>query len=1087
MHSSSAGMDLSQQIDAISVPQSDPRPQQPSERVEPTGVQNNAPGLDFTHPLLSTSSGGGGVMFSPLAVVDPSPTVSLLGRRVEAAGRRVQAIQARRFGTGAFVSDEPVVPEPEPAFDASIDEGVSYARDDSSLEEAVALARAERIARSARQHAEAERQLRLLTTQAPDGTATEEQDLTTSPAPTPARATEQHEAASPVQQMLMPAVEKVQHTLDAQMERFQKAQLDNLQKTIDVLVTQMETGERSLRRTKQTLPTPVVEETPSEALAKSEAAPTDTRTGTGNGAAVKVSDMKPTAPSPSPRPNQPPPGRLLESEAEAESRPEPKLEPQPEPEEEEIEEEDELECLPSSPVIPALDVKNMRWSPQTGLEPASAPAVPADNGRDVWDLPGGQIRREAEQTSPTLGDVRRSGGEDRFYGEPEPEPELEESQQSLTRRSSATSAASELSEAGQVTAKLIATATFRATVVTTETPETSLLPLDSPGHVQSESRLRSQPDLSAGPEDRDVLSNADREDEAAVAAEDAAIEAAAEAAAAAEAQAAQEEEVTRMKNLVATRRAKAAEKKAKRIAIEAEAQAEQQRAEEARAREEEEAAAAKQEEEEAAAAAKMKAEEEEAATAAAAKAKQEEEEAAAAAAKMKAEEAAAVAAKAKEEEEEAATAAAAKAKQEEEEAAAAAAKVKAEQQRAVEARAWGEEEPAVAAAAAAEPQQRRWLQKMAEKKAAAEQEPTGGFSMSMYRTNTAVSTDVTQDMMMLAEEEAAGDAGTSNSMNDELETTTQPMTPGSPAEEDALAAIDAMSDGLDMESDTADDVIGNDPSGMPLVPAAVAAAPAPAALAIGGRIPERYKLQQQGEEAGVRDSSSSTLQGLERLDELHISQSPAPLRTNATTTATAAPAATAAAAAAAGDGGGDGGVGAVIGGRYSYSPPSTEAATTTLEQLEAQHPDKFKKAVAVARTSATLCRTALRRQEKVVARAEETPAVEREDLALALLAAAEVTAYGLASMEEALEGSSHASVRSALSAKLDTMRNDLDAVEAALGALEDQGVAAATPPRGAQSSRSRVSTASTDWDEMSTPRQVGAFAGVQLPATPRYE
>jgi hypothetical protein len=143
--------------------------------------------------------------------------------------------------------------------------------------------------------------------------------------------------------------------------------------------------------------------------------------------------------------------------------------------------------------------------------------------------------------------------------------------------------------------------------------------------------------------------------------------------------------------------------------------------------------------------------------------------------------------------------------------------------------------------------------------------------------------------------------------------------------------------------------------------------------------------------------------------------------------------------------------------------------------------------VAVARTSATLCRTALRRQEKAVVKAEETPAAEREGMALALLAAAEVTAYGLASMEEAVEGSSHASVRSALSAKLDTMRNDMDAVEAALGALEGQGVAAATPPRGAQSSRSRMSTASTDWDEMSTPRQVGAFAGVQLPATPRYE
>ena len=63
------------------------------------------------------------------------------------------------------------------------------------------------------------------------------------------------------------------------------------------------------------------------------------------------------------------------------------------------------------PAIPELDVKNMRWSPEVGLEPASAPTVPPDEKRDVWDLPGGQIRRGPEEMPPTVGDAHRSGEE----------------------------------------------------------------------------------------------------------------------------------------------------------------------------------------------------------------------------------------------------------------------------------------------------------------------------------------------------------------------------------------------------------------------------------------------------------------------------------------------------------------------------------------------------------------------------------------------------------------------------------------------------------------------------------------------------
>ena len=97
----------------------------------------------------------------------------------------------------------------------------------------------------------------------------------------------------------------------------------------------------------------------------------------------------------------------------------------------------------------------------------------------------------------------------------------------------------------------------------------------------------------------------------------------------------------------------------------------------------------------------------------------------------------------------------------------------------------------------------------------------------------------------------------------------------------------------------------------------------------------------------------------------------------------------------------------------------------------------------------------------------------------ALLIAAEITAYGLVSMQEAIAGSSHASVRSALNAKHKTMSDDMHAVETALASMEAEARGLSTPQR------SRASTASTDWDEMSTPRQVEAFAGVLLPGSPR--
>ena len=170
----------------------------------------------------------------------------------------------------------------------------------------------------------------------------------------------------------------------------------------------------------------------------------------------------------------------------------------------------------------------------------------------------------------------------------------------------------------------------------------------------------------------------------------------------------------------------------------------------------------------------------------------------------------------------------------------------------------------------------------------------------------------------------------------------------------------------------------------------------------------------------------------------------------------------------------------------SYWPATTEAAASAIREFETQT-DKFKKAVIVARTSATMCRKSLRQYMAITADAPGGAGTDgdhfneeaRAQVLSALLTAAEITAYGLASMQEAIAGSSHASVRSALNAKHKTMSDDMHAIETALASVEGE-VAVLDTPR-----RSRASTASTDWDDMSTPRQVEAFAGVLLPGSPR--
>ena len=167
----------------------------------------------------------------------------------------------------------------------------------------------------------------------------------------------------------------------------------------------------------------------------------------------------------------------------------------------------------------------------------------------------------------------------------------------------------------------------------------------------------------------------------------------------------------------------------------------------------------------------------------------------------------------------------------------------------------------------------------------------------------------------------------------------------------------------------------------------------------------------------------------------------------------------------------------------SYWPPTTEAGAFAIQDFETQT-DKFKKAVTIARTSATMCRKSLR-QHMATASAgtgiddDRSNEEARTELFSALLTTAEITAYGLVSMQEAIAGSSHASVRSALNAKLKTMSDDMHAVETALASIQAEARGVGTPQR------SRASTASTDWDDMSTPRQVEAFAGVLLPGSPR--
>jgi hypothetical protein len=94
--------------------------------------------------------------------------------------------------------------------------------------------------------------------------------------------------------------------------------------------------------------------------------------------------------------------------------------------------------------------------------------------------------------------------------------------------------------------------------------------------------------------------------------------------------------------------------------------------------------------------------------------------------------------------------------------------------------------------------------------------------------------------------------------------------------------------------------------------------------------------------------------------------------------------------------------------------------------------------------SVTVCRSALRRHRAVTtagagsAIANSSEGV-RVELFLELLTAAEVTAYGLASLQEAIDASSHASVRSALNAKCRTTRADMSEVEAALADLATDG------------------------------------------------
>ena len=60
----------------------------------------------------------------------------------------------------------------------------------------------------------------------------------------------------------------------------------------------------------------------------------------------------------------------------------------------------------------------------------------------------------------------------------------------------------------------------------------------------------------------------------------------------------------------------------------------------------------------------------------------------------------------------------------------------------------------------------------------------------------------------------------------------------------------------------------------------------------------------------------------------------------------------------------------------------------------------------------------------------------RAELGVVLLAAAEITAYGLISMQEAIDGSSHASVRSALTVEHKTMTENMLAVKTALASVE---------------------------------------------------
>ena len=301
---------------------------------------------------------------------------------------------------------------------------------------------------------------------------------------------------------------------------------------------------------------------------------------------------------------------------------------------------------------------------------------------------------------------------------------------------------------------------------------------------------------------------------------------------------------------------------------------------------------------------------------------------------------------------------------------------------------------------------------------------TSSGSDNMYRTETAVSTDVI-DMVnrKQAEEEPARRKRLQSGVNTDV------------IDGQSTAAV---------------------PAGIPPVPAA----------AIGAKIPTKY-LDGLTDGTATAGGVGLSLAGLERLDEVNVSQSPAPRKLK--------PAAEAACE--------SGAFSQPLAGATEMRPPSAfwpvtmNTAVSVLQKLETQ-PDKFKRAVSLARQSAVLCRAAIKR-----ANASSGPLEDDEKagvLAEVLLAAAEVTAYGLVVMGEAVEASTHASVRSALVAKKGTMAADMASIEEALARVP--GAAVGTPPRDRMVTQSSVASDDT-WD---TPRQVSAFEGVEMPLdTPR--